>query len=264
MSIVDSTGASGLLAAWRDWLLHGHWPSDWVRALPPQLPRWSGSEPPHITEQLVADPALVDWFFPADRYTSGAGRPRWDIPGLTTGQVLDLLDGGQPLGLDERLRRFYVDFLATLNASVDHHGRVRAEPSRESGGASLLQWSEVQVRAVARVLRFLHLAGWRGNGQPGEKDAFDFRYDAGFYAWLRESWTRQAKEALHPGVGSQHFAGRFPPLWSEALCRLPDDQGRWQESVHCLAGDFNFPRLVQFRDGAASPGSLQLRGVHQP
>jgi hypothetical protein len=248
MSIVDSAGTSRLLAAWREWLLHGRWPSDFLLAMPPHLPRWSSSEPPHITEQLAADPALADWFFPADRYTSCTSRLGWDTPLLTTGQVLDLLDGGQPLGLDEQLRKFYADFLATLEASVDHHGWVRSENSCETAGASLLQLSEAQVRAVARVLRFLHLAGWRGNSKSGESDPFDFRYDAGLHAWLRENWTRQAKHKLHSRA-SNGYVRQFPQLWSEALCRLPDDSGPWKESVHCLAGELSFPRLVQFRDG---------------
>lgn len=262
MSIVDSAGTSRLLAAWREWLLHGRWPSDLVLAMPPHLPRWSSSEPPHITEQLLADPALADWFFPADRYTSCTSRPGWDIPQLTTGQVLDLLDGGHPLGLDEQLLKFYVDFLATLKASADHHGSVHSEHSGKNGGASLLQLNEALVRAVARVLRFLHLAGWRGSSKTGENDPFDFRYDAGLHAWLRESWTRQSKEALHAEASNTHFVRKFPPLWSEALCRLPDDRGPWQESVHCLAGELSFPRFVQFRDGP--PHRDTRRGMQTP
>lgn len=185
------------LQAWTRWLTGEH-----TAAAPlPPLPDLYSIEK-SFSRLMSAQPAwadeVFDWVFPADRYSCEATLDRLlslSTP-VTAGIVRQVLD--TPKVNEHLLRSFYASYLHSLGASVDHHGWVYPDHGSAVLGDRLQSLDEAGRRRVARLLRFLHLAGWRGFSYDGAYDRYDFSYAHGLSQALERAWEAGQERKPYP------------------------------------------------------------------
>lgn len=193
------------LRAWASWL-EGNEP---VRVLLPPLPALRSFQTSFdriLRTQPQLSEHIFDWVFPADRYEAEPTARRLgklslplDYKGVR--RVLDT-----PKVNEHLLRAFYAGALATFDAQVDHRGHIHGTHGTKHLGLQLLQANPVQVRQLARLLRFLHLAGWRGFDYDGKRDPWDHSYARGLLQGLERAW-------LSAGGRDEEL----PQVWRQAL-----------------------------------------------
>jgi len=202
MSNIDQPNDPVLLERWRDWLLGNcsTLPISHQTSMGKPFARRCEEVQRELAHYLYSDPVLGDWLVPADRYASGS------VGALHLGtQEFDAVVR-YSCGIAWPLRSIYVSVLRLLGATVDHHGWVLALARPVAPSAwQLSSLSAQQVRFLARVLRMLHVAGWRGYSGSNYRDPLGFWYDLGLQSWLLTQWREQC-----PGQP-------FPAEWRLAL-----------------------------------------------
>lgn len=144
-------------------------------------------------------PEVLDWVFPADAFGAESGE----------GLVLDAVDVWRLLEAtkaDNFVRKFYVAFLRELEAVPDAHGHVGGSHAPPTGMRTKRLNDANWRRVTARVLRFLHVAGWQGFSTTEPERNGELKYDS----FLAEDLRHEAR-----------FGGfSYAQAWEEAL-RLP-------------------------------------------
>lgn len=193
MSHIDKPNDPALLQRWRDWLLGNcsTLPIPHQTKMGKPFARRRDEVELELAHCLHSDPVLGDWLIPADRYDSGTP----GAPYLGTHEFSAVVRYGCEL----HLRGIYVSVLKLLGATVDHHGWVLAlAKPQETSAWQLPSLSAHQVRLLARILRMLHLAGWRGYSRSNYQDPLGYWYDLGLQSWLLTQWREQCPHQVFP------------------------------------------------------------------
>lgn len=143
--------------------------------------------------QLLSQPELPAWYFPADRYEPSGATSEFTAADFSSHRVAKFypeLDGLNDTAsrlpdVAAKLLRLYEHVLSELGLSSDHHGWVFVQ-SMSKTRDWLLERDARHEQLICRLLRCLALFALTGFSRSDFKDADGFSYALGLYRRLEE------------------------------------------------------------------------------
>jgi hypothetical protein len=144
-------------------------------------------------DELLAQPELLAWYFPADRYEPSGATSEFEATAfkrLPVSRLYPHLHGFNDTAssvpeVAAKLLPLYDHVLGELGLSADHHGWVFIQSMAKTRDW-LLQRDARHEQLVCRVLRCLALLALTGFSRSDYKDLDGFSYAVGLYRKLEE------------------------------------------------------------------------------